>query len=104
MDQRSKRKKAQRSKARKRTLLISTSAVLGTCLIAGAVYAGTLYFKAERALDQISASGSVPGETAGSASLPRRLRRPRLLKTKIRTSRLRFCWPVWTTEAAAAGR
>lgn len=68
MEARSKRKKAQRSTTRSRKVLISTAAVLGTCLIAGAVYAGTLYFKAERALDRISASGTAPGETAGPAS------------------------------------
>lgn len=68
MEERSKRRKAQRSKKRTRKTLLSVSAVLGTCLIAGAVYAGTLYFKAERALDRISASGTAPAETAGPAS------------------------------------
>ncbi|CAM4465007.1 LCP family protein [Paenibacillus typhae] len=68
MEQRSKRRKAQLGKARKRNALITTTAILGTCLIAGAVYAGTLYFKAERALDRISASGTAPSETAGPVS------------------------------------
>ncbi|AIQ53996.1 LCP family protein [Paenibacillus sp. FSL R7-0331] len=68
MDQRSKRRKVQLGKTRKRTVLITTSAILGTCLIAGAVYAGTLYYKTERALDRISASGTAPSGTAGTAS------------------------------------
>lgn len=68
MQERSKRRKAQRSKSRNRKTLLSVTAVLGTCLIAGAVYAGTLYYKAERALDRISASGTTPSETASPAS------------------------------------
>ncbi|WP_025704920.1 LCP family protein [Paenibacillus graminis] len=68
MEERSKRRKAKRGKVRTRKTLLTLSAVLGTCLIVGAVYAGTLYYKAERALDRISASGSAPGETAGPAS------------------------------------
>lgn len=66
MQERSKRRKAQRSKSRRKWLL-SLSAVLGTCLLAGAVYAGTLYYKAEQALDRISASGSDTQVTEGSA-------------------------------------
>ncbi|MEK8215230.1 LCP family protein [Paenibacillus sp. FSL L8-0463] len=68
MQERSKRRKAQRSKSRNRKTLLSVTVVLGTCLIAGAVYAGTLYYKAERALDRISASGTTPSETASPTS------------------------------------
>lgn len=68
MQERSKRRKVQRSKSRTRKTLLSVAAVLGTCLIAGAVYAGTLYYKAERALDRISAAGTAPVQTAGPAS------------------------------------
>ncbi|MNI42606.1 hypothetical protein D3C73_969060 [compost metagenome] len=68
MEERSKRRKAKRGKIRTRKTLLTLSAVLGTCLIAGAVYAGTLYYKAERALDRISAAGSAPSETVGPAS------------------------------------
>lgn len=66
MEERSKRRKMKRQK-RTRKSLLSMAAVLGICLIAGAVYAGTLYYKAERALDRISASGTVPVETADPA-------------------------------------
>lgn len=70
MQERSKRRKAQRKKSRNRNMKLSVAAVLGTCLIAGAVYAGTLYYKADRALDRISASGSAPAETAGPSPVP----------------------------------
>ncbi|MBW4084320.1 LCP family protein [Paenibacillus sp. S150] len=69
MEERSKRRKEKRGKSRIRKTLLTLSAVLGTCLIAGAVYAGTLYYKADRALDRISASGSAPVESAGPAPL-----------------------------------
>ncbi|UQZ32686.1 LytR family transcriptional regulator [Paenibacillus sp. PK3_47] len=67
MQERSTRRKAQRKKARSRNMKLSVAVVLGTCLTAGAVYAGTLYYKADRALDRISASGTAPAATASPA-------------------------------------